>query len=116
MPISSYPLGTTGIILGFVLLLVFAMYIGVQVLAHTKLIRMTVGEVVLISMFTGLLGLFFGLVIGQQVLLSLIVFFIFLFFAVLLFVKKANRWYLERSIERGVSRGVQKERLDGGRE
>lgn len=116
MTLSSYPLGTTGIILGFILLLIFAMYIGGQVLAHTKIIRLTVGEVVLISTFMGLLGLFFGLAIGQQVLLSIVVFFIFIFFAILLFVRKANRWYLEREHRKSVSSGIQKERYDGGRE
>jgi hypothetical protein len=112
--IDSYPIGTTALIMAFIAIVIFAVYLTSQILTHTKVIRLSAAESVLISMFTFMLGLFLGLIIGQQVLLSVIVFFIFLFFSVLLFTKKANRWYLERQVRRGVSEGIQKEKHDTG--
>lgn len=112
--IDSYPIGTTLLIMAFIAIVLFAVYIASQILTHTKVIRLSAAESVLISMFTFLLGLFIGLVIGQLVLLSVIVFFIFVFFSVLLFVKKANRWYLERTMEKAMSSVTQKEKYDRG--
>ena len=112
--IDSYPIGTTALIMVFISIVIFGVYLASQILTHTKVIRLSASESVLISMFTFLLGLFIGLVIGQQALFSILVFLIFLVFAVLLFVKKANRWYLERQVRRGVSEGIQKEKYDRG--
>lgn len=112
--IDSYPIGTTALIMVFISIVIFGVYLASQILTHTKVIRLSASESVLISMFTFLLGLFIGLVIGQQALLSILVFLIFLVFAVLLFVKKANRWYLEKQVRRGVSEGIQKEKYDRG--
>lgn len=110
----QYATGTELIIVLLVTLAIVVLYYASVVLTHVKVIRLTLGEAVLLSMFSGTLMLMLGLLIGQQFAIALYVFFVFLAFSVLLFVKKANRWYIERAIRKAESTSIQKERKDRG--
>lgn len=107
--LTSYAPGVTMILLAFVMGLIAVMYMAATVLTHTKVIRLSLSEAILIAQFEGTFLLFVGLMIGQQFILALVVAFVFIVFSVLLFVKKFNRWWIERSMKRADSSTLEKE-------
>lgn len=110
--LSSYPIGVTALILLFLAGLMVALYLLAIVLTHTKVMRLSLTEAILIAQFEGTLLLMVGLIIGQQFVLAFFVFLVFMAFAILLFVKKWNRWWLERHERRAQGSTVRKEFLE----
>ena len=110
--LSSYPIGLTALILIFLAGLMVVMYLGAIVLTHTKVIRLSLTEAILIAQFEGTFLLMVGLVIGQQFILAFFVFLIFTAFSILLFVKKWNRWWLERHERKTQGSTMRKELLE----
>lgn len=110
--LSSYPIGLTALILVFLAGLLVMMYLLSIVLTHTKIIRLSLTEAILIAQFEGAFMLLIGLIIGQQFVLAFFIFLVFAAFAILLFGKKTNRWWLERQERNAMSSTLQKESKD----
>ena len=110
--LSSYPIGITVLLLIFIAVALVASYMGATVLTHTKVTRLSLSEAILIAQFEGALMLLVGLIIGQQFILAFFVSLVFIAFSILLFVKKWNRWWMERHLRKSESSTLQKEFKD----
>lgn len=110
--LSSYPIGVTALILVFLGGLLVFMNLLATVLTHTKIIRLSLTEAILIAQFEGAFMLLIGLIIGQQFVLAFFVFLVFAALSILLFVKRANRWWLERQDRKAMGSTMQKEFKD----
>ncbi len=112
--IRSFPIGTEAIMILAITFLIVLLYLGATILTHIKVIRLSAAEATLMTMFSSTLTLMIGLLIGGEDALAFYVFIFFLIFTVILFSKKANRWYIEREIKRSTGETVQKEKKDSG--
>lgn len=94
--------------------IIAAMYFFSAAMTHVKVIRLSASEAILVSMVVGLFMMTAAFVISQEILFAVVTMAALVLFTVLLFVRKANRWFLMREMEKANSRSIQKERLDRG--
>jgi len=110
----NFAVGDEALMFFLISVFLVLLYMLAVIVTHVKVIRLSASEAVLLAMFSSTLSLMAGLLIGGQNLLAFYVFVLFLVFTVLLFVKKANRWYLERAGREAMSREVSKELKESG--
>ena len=101
-------------ILVLIAIVIGGLYLFSAVVTHVKVIRLSASEAILMSMVTSMFAMMFAFLVSGEALFAFIVFFVFLLFTVLLFWKRANRWWLMHEMEKVNSRSIQKERLDRG--